>query len=290
MRMSGSLISTRQHLFRKMYAREIRAKSGVESEACGYRWLALLVALAAFLAPVSACSSSHSTSAVQVGPITFTDSNGTPMTAEPTSLVAGQGVHVEVTLNNDPQLLGANWSVYCGSAPPPGTPVPPGQTQDETCGTFAPAHTMSGPIPSFVSNGTGYVAFYVAPGTPPANGTVTLYATSTSAPDKFSSISLSVGGNPISVSLAPPAPATLHAGASTQLRAVLNNDTANAGVNWSVICGSTDCGSFQPARTAGGIATTYTAPASVPVGGIVQVTATSVTDPSKAAAATISIL
>jgi hypothetical protein len=129
----------------------------------------------------------------------------------------------------------------------------------------------------------------VAPGTPPANGVVTLYAVSTTAPNKFSSVSLSIEGNPISVTLAPAPPGMLEAGATAQLRAVLSNDAADAGVNWTVICGSQDCGSFQPVQTASGVATTYTAPAVAPAGGTVQVTVTSVTDPTKAASATISI-
>lgn len=255
-----------------------------------FQRMVLLAVSITILMTVSACSSGKPVSNVQVGSITFTDASGTPLKTPPGSLTAGQGVYVDVTLNDDPQQLGADWSVYCGSAPPPGTPVPPGQTQDETCGTFTPAHTMSGPVPSFLSNGTGYVAFYVAPGAPPKDGTVTLYAAATSSPNKFSSVSLSIGGNPISVSLAPPPPGTLQTGASTQLRAVLNNDVSNAGVSWTVICGSSDCGSFKPAQTSSGVATTYTAPAIAPTGGTVQVTATSVTDPTKAASATISIM
>jgi hypothetical protein len=255
-----------------------------------FQRMALLGVSLAVLMTVSACSSGKPVSNVQVGSITFTDANGTPLKTPPGSLTAGQGVYVDVTLNDDLQQLGADWSVYCGSAPPPGTPVPPGQIQDETCGTFTPAHTISGPVPSFLSNGTGYVAFYVAPGAPPKNGTVTLYAAATSSPNKFSSVSLSIDGNPISVSLAPPPPGTLQTGASTQLRAVLNNDVSNAGVNWTVICGSSDCGSFKPTQTSSGVATTYTAPAIAPTGGTVQVTATSVTDPTKAASATISIM
>ena len=239
---------------------------------------------------LSACSGGHSVANVHVAPIVFTDANGTPLKTPPGSLTAGQGAYVDVTLSNDPQQLGANWSVYCGSAPPPGTPVPPGETQDESCGTFAPAHTISGPIPSYAANGAGYVAFYVAPATPPANGIITLYAASTSSPNKFSSVSLTIGGNPISVSLAPAPPGTLMVGASTQLRAVLNNDADNAGVNWQVICASSDCGSFTPTQTGSGIATTYTAPKVAPTGGTVQVTAISVTDPTKTASATISIL
>ena len=76
---------------------------------------------------------------------------------------------------------------------------------------------------------------------------------------------------------------------SAQIKAVLNNDVTNAGVRWSVVCGSTDCGFFGPVETTSGIVTTYVAPATAPAGGTVQVTATSVGDPTKAISATISI-
>lgn len=110
----------------------------LSSSAGLFRRMALLAVSIAVLISVSACSSGRSVSNVQVGSITFTDANGTPLKTPPGSLTAGQGVYVDVMLNNDPQQLGADWSVYCGSAPPLGTPVPPGQTQDETCGIFTP--------------------------------------------------------------------------------------------------------------------------------------------------------
>jgi hypothetical protein len=250
----------------------------------------LAIALLAAAFGIEACSSKTSLTGIQISPIGFTDANGVPLSTAPTSLTSGQGAYATVTVTNDPQLLGVNWSVYCGSAPPPGTPLPPGQTQDETCGTFTPAHTMSGPIPTYVTSGTGYVTFYVAPGNPPKNGMVTLYAAATSNPSKYSSVTLSINGLPISVVLAPQPPATLSAGASTQFRAVVSEDAANAGVTWTVTCASSDCGSFNPTKTASGIATTYTAPAAAPSGGTVQVTATSVTDSTKTASATISIM
>ena len=245
--------------------------------------------LLAGLAAVSGCSSSSSVSNIKVGPIAFTDTNGTPLKTAPASLTTGQGTYVDVTLTNDPQLLGADWSVYCGSALPPGSPLPPGQTQDESCGTFTPAHTMSGPIPSYVTSGTGYVAFYTAPPATPKLGTVTLYAASTSDPSKFSSVTLTIGGLPIAVGFAPTPLATLHTADTTQLRVVLNNDVTDAGVNWTVICGSSDCGSFNPAKTTSAVDTIYTAPATVPTGGTVKVTATSIADPTKAVSATITI-
>ena len=237
----------------------------------------------------SGCSSGSPTSSVGVGAITFTDVNGTPQTKPPTSLTAGQSTYLDITLTNDPQNLGASWSVYCGSAPPPGTPPPPGLTQSEVCGTFTPVHTMSGPVPTYAASGAGYVTLYTAPAAPPAQGTVTLYAAATSNPSRWASVTLTIAALPISVGLAPAPPATLATGATTQIKAVVNNDAANAGVGWSTICASTDCGSFSPTTTASGAITTYTAPAIVPVGGSVQVVATSVTDPTKSASSTIAI-
>ena len=94
---------------------------------------------------------------------------------------------------------------------------------------------------------------------------------------------------PITVQLAPAPPASLEVSTSTQLAAQLVNDTAAAGVDWSVTCTSSDCGSIAPAHTASGGATTYTAPVTVPTGGSVTVTAASTTDPTATAAATITI-
>jgi hypothetical protein len=99
---------------------------------------------------------------------------------------------LEVTITHDIALLGANWSVTCESALPPGTPLPPGQTEDTSCGTFAPLHTISGPVPSYATSGTGYVTFYTAPAAPPKGGTVTLYASSTTDPSQSSSLTLTI--------------------------------------------------------------------------------------------------
>jgi hypothetical protein len=246
--------------------------------------------LCAGLIVLSGCSSG-SGSKPQVEGITFSDIDGSALKTQPTSLAAEQGTYVTVMLSGDSQMLGANWTALCGSALPPGTPLPPGQTQDESCGTFTPAHTMSGPIPSYVTNAVtgGYVALYVAPTVPPKQGIVTLYASATADPSSVAIATLTIGGQPITVGFAPAPPTTMQVGASAQIKAVLNNDVTNAGVRWSVACGSTDCGFFGPVETTSGVVTTYVAPASVPAGGTVQVTATSVGDPTKAISATISI-
>ena len=247
------------------------------------------IALLACAIGISGCSSGGSTSKIQVEPITFTNLIGTPVTTTPQTLTVGQGTYLDVVLKNDPQLLGADWTAYCGSALAPGSPLPPGYTQDESCGTFTPGHTMSGPIPPYLTSASGYVTFYTAPSAPPTNGTVTLYALATADHSKFSTVTLTIGGLPISVGFAPEPPASMQAGASTSFKAVLYNDNSNAGVTWSVLCPSSACGSFDPVQTTSGVTTTYTAPASVPTGGTVKVTATSAADPTKAASATILI-
>lgn len=244
----------------------------------------------AALVALSGCSSGTAWKPTVNG-VAFTGIDGTPLKTQPTALTVGQGTYVGATLTGDPQLLGADWSVVCGSALPPGEPIPPGQTQDESCGTFTPAHSISGPIPSYVTNAasSGYLALYVAPAMPPKQGVVTLYASATADHSRASSVTLTIQGQPITVNFAPAPPSTMQVGASAQFKASLTNDSTNAGVRWSAICGSTDCGFFGPVETASGVATTYVAPAAAPTGGKVQVIATSVADPTKTVSATISI-
>ncbi len=251
------------------------------------RRLALVAALGGLVA-LAGCSASSTKPQVQW--ITFTDIDGTALKTPPASLTVGQGTYVDTLLADDPQLLGATWSVVCGSALPSGTPLPPGQTEDESCGTFTPAHTMSGPIPAYVTNAVtgGYVTLYVAPAAPPKQGVVTLYASATADRSRVATVTLNIEGQPISVGFAPPPTTTLQAGESAQFRAALNNDVTNAGVRWSAACPSTDCGVFGPVETASGVATAYVAPAVVPAGGKVQIIGTSIADPTKAV--TVSVL
>jgi hypothetical protein len=149
--------------------------------------LGLLAAVAA----VSGCSAS---SKVQVGQITFTDTTGTALKTQPTSLAVNGTVWVAVDVTNDPDLLGADWTVYCGSALPPGTPLPTGQTEDLSCGSVTPTHTVSGPIPSYVTSpiSSGYIAVYAAPSSVPKQGTITIYAAATKDHSRVSSWTLTI--------------------------------------------------------------------------------------------------
>jgi hypothetical protein len=64
--------------------------------------------------------------------------------------------------------------------------------------------------------------------------------------------------------------------------ATVANDSKNQGVTWKATCGSASCGTFTPtAASASAIPITYTSPATIPTGGTVTLTATSVTDPTK---------
>ena len=95
---------------------------------------------------------------------------------------------------------------------------------------------------------------------------------------------------PIVVSLIPAPPASLEVGLTTTLSATVTGDTQNAGVDWTVTCGSANCGSFSPTHTASGASTTYTAPTTPPTGGTVTITAASTASTSGAnASATITI-
>jgi hypothetical protein len=93
----------------------------------------------------------------------------------------------------------------------------------------------------------------------------------------------------ISVSFASVPPSAVAVGTTAALTATVANDTANAGVTWTVRCASTQCGSVSPASTASGTATSYTAPASVPSPDTVTIVATSVTNIGQTAATTVTI-
>ena len=79
---------------------------------------------------------------------------------------------------------------------------------------------------------------------------------------------------PISVALTTAPPTSMQTNATATISATVSNDAANKGVTWSCTP-STSCGSFTPAQTPSGTATIYTAPAAVPSGGNVTITATS---------------
>lgn len=183
----------------------------------------------------------------------------------PSSLAANATTSITAVVTNDSSNGGVKWTVTCGSS---------------ACGSFSPTSTASGTATT-----------YTAPSAPPSPATVTVTATSVTDTTKTASATITITAAAVtSVAFSAQPPASLFVGATTSITAVVTNDSKNAGVTWSVTCGSSGaCGSFSPTSTASGTATTYTAPSAPPSPATVTITATSVTDTTKTASATISI-
>jgi hypothetical protein len=182
----------------------------------------------------------------------------------PSSLDAGTSSNLTAAVSNDSANAGVTWAVTCSAAP---------------CGTFSAASTASGAA-------TKYSA--PTPATKSATVTVTATAVSDTTKSASATITISAPSAPISVALTTP-PASVAATKTAAFTATVSNDSANAGVTWTVTCGSAQCGSFSPASTPSATATTFTAPAAPPTPATITVTATSVSDTTKSASASIAI-
>ena len=180
------------------------------------------------------------------------------------TMQVGTSTTISATVSNDALNGGVTWSASCSTS---------------SCGSFNPTKTASG------ANAT-----YTAPATVPGTGVVTVTATSVSDPTRSATASITITTAPaISVTLTTPPPSSIATGATASIVASVTGDSSNGGVTWSVTCGSSQCGSFNPTKTASGAATTYTAPATAPSGNTVTIQATSVTDTTKFATATATI-
>jgi hypothetical protein len=211
----------------------------------------LLSVIAAFTLGLTACGGGGGSTPA---PATVTVS----LTGQPTALTTGAAApNIIATVSNNTSV---NWTVTCAASP---------------CGSFNPAITASGAPTTFT-----------APATPTS---VTITATTSSGTTASANATISITAPVITVAFSPAAPVSISAGANASLTAVVTNDSASKGVTWKVTCGSSACGSFNPATTASGTPTTYTAPAAIPSPNTVTVTATSVTDTTKSATATITI-
>jgi hypothetical protein len=123
----------------------------------------------------------------------------------------------------------------------------------------------------------------------PAGGlTVSIVAAAGANP----TISVSAGAlvvGPVSITFTQALPTSMLASSQTMISATVFNDPANAGVDWTVSCGSSSCGSFNPTHTVSAVDTAYTAPATIPNGNTVTITATATADPTKFISGTITI-
>ncbi len=181
--------------------------------------------------------------------------------AAPLSLNTSATTPLTAVVTNDTK--GVNWTVTCGSS---------------SCGSFSSSSTASGTATT-----------YTAPASVPTGNTVTITATSITDTTKFASATITITAPVLSVNFNPAPPTNIRVGATSSLTAVVSNDSQNKGVTWSVTCGSSSCGSFSSASTPSGAATVYTAPATAPSPNTVTIKATSVTDTTKFATATINI-
>lgn len=180
----------------------------------------------------------------------------------PTNLAPGTTYTLSAIVQNDPASGGVTWSATCAAGA-------------GSCGSFSATQT-----------GSGIGTVFTAPTAP--GSTVVVTATSVTDPTKFASASILIQST-ISVAITP-AVSSLTLGGTATFGAVIFNDTGDAGVNWTVTCtGGSSCGSFLPTHTGSGVPTTYTAPTSLPTGGTVTITATSVADTAKSATAVVTL-
>ncbi|HVB98113.1 MAG TPA: hypothetical protein VNJ12_02120 [Candidatus Dormibacteraeota bacterium] len=170
------------------------------------------------------------------------------------------------TIANQTGNTGVNWALSQNGS----------SCSASACGTISStSSTSGGPIT------------YTAPAAPT---NVTL--TATSAADPTQSAYATIVVQPISVTVSPTT-AILYATGTTQFTATVSNDPAQKGVTWSLTengsaCTSA-CGTISPTSTAGGVATTFTAPSTISTATTVTVTATSVSDTTKSASAIVSL-
>ncbi len=85
-----------------------------------------------------------------------------------------------------------------------------------------------------------------------------------------------------------PPPTALETNATAGIAAIVTNDNANGGVRFTCVPAGA-CGTFSPNPIASNVPTTYQAPPTIPEGGKVSITATSITDSAKSVSATITI-
>lgn len=196
----------------------------------------------------------------------------TPPPLEPTSVVF---------ISAPPGSLAVNTKATVSAA----AIFPSDTTGGNTAVTWTVICASPGSCGAFSANDDAGAVTFTAPPQIPSGETVMLKATAVANPSVSASSAVTiVAPIPISVSFSAGQPASIQVGAVFNLAAtVLNDVSANPEVAWTVACGSAACGSLQPATTTSGSPTSYTAPAAIPSGGTVTITATSVTDGSKSA-------
>jgi hypothetical protein len=174
------------------------------------------------------------------------------------------------TVTNDAQNKGVTW-ILSGAG-----------CSGASCGTLSAS-----------SSASGVGITYSAPATIPSPAAVTLTATSVADPTKSAPASITITAPPaIAVSVAPSTATVQSSGGTHVFAATVTNDPQNQGVTWALSgagCTGVTCGTLSANSSASGVGVTYSAPSTVPSPATVSLAATSVTDPTKSAAATITV-
>ncbi len=209
--------------------------------------------------------SSSANLTIVAAPIGVTFSSGTPV---PGSLLVNATLPVIAVVTNDPLNAGVVYTATCGSS---------------ACGSF------SAPVGAFDTT-------YTAPSVVPAGNTVTITATSLTDTSKSASatvtITTPIAPPPVAVSVVPSSVYVEATGSvrTAHITAIVANDPQAAGVDWTVQCGASTCGTISPQHTASGTAAVYVAPATAPASGTATITAASTTNPAFSASATANIV
>ena len=184
----------------------------------------------------------------------------------PSTMLTNATATVAAVVANDTTNSGVTWTVSCTETP---------------CGSLSKIQSASGEAITFTAPS-------IVPASDPA---VVLTAYSTAAGFLVNATATVMIVAPLSVQITQGVPTgSIVQGASAPLVATVNNDPANSGVDWTVSCGSLGaCGTFLPAHTASGAATTFTAPSAPPAGNSVTITATSTADPSQNVMETVTV-
>lgn len=220
------------------------------------------------VALISSLTGCGSTGSVQLGAITVVDA-GTKAAIQAATI--NEVTTLSVSLG--PGLQSVNWTLTClGSTL---TPAP-----TNPCGTISPSF--------------GATTTYTAPQYLPINNVVMITASLTSNPSVNTTLNLTINPLPIQIAITTAPPASLAAGGSTFITATVTNDGTAAGVNWTLTCGSSNCGTLASGlpiatQTASAAPIKYTAPASIPTGGTVTITAKSVADPTQSKSVVVTI-
>jgi hypothetical protein len=184
------------------------------------------------------------------------------------SVVTNSDLLLTATVTNDAKSQGVNWTLSGANC------------TGAACGTIVPSKSASGQ----------QVTYTAPPNMPSPSAVVTVTATSVSDATKTATVAVAVLA-PVMVTLSQTA-VNVNVSASTMFTATVKNDPANKGVTWAlsgVGCTGAACGTIVPAASASGVAVTYTAPAATPSPALVQLVASSVTDPTRQAAAGITV-